>query len=245
MRRPTLRPVGRAALSLTALGLTTLCLTMPLAAHATTPLAAHADDCPAEAPTPAVSDAFAAAVDALNALDRESKRSAFLAHGQAVGRAAPGGGVGALYAAHVALLPRLRYVEGRAELERNARAVAGLGAQDRCAFRALLEDPRAGVDLGGLLAYKTAAIERLAGKSPARVGEMLEIFGALARLYHRVGARRHFFIVTYDFVDVFEPIRRRLAPKLSRRITELLTDFGQRRTALFGDLPPGTRPMND
>lgn len=193
-------------------------------------------------PTP---QSFRTLVAELNGTSREAHRHVFGALGDRLMAAGPRAGVARLYGEHVALLPRLRYVEGRAALERQVTAIEQLSASERCVFRALLEDSAAGVDVAGLFAYKSSAIGRLAGKDPGRVGEMIEIFGSLARAYHRVGARRHFFSVTYDFVDVFEPIRRSLEPELSRRIAVLLDDLGARRSALFDDLPSGTRPMSD
>lgn len=201
--------------------------------------------CPASVDAPDVPDALTRAVGRLNLLDREADRAAYMAHAEAAARARPAARLLALYADHVALLPRLRYVQGREALERNAAAISGLSEADRCRMRALFEHDAAGVRIGGMLAYRPQAIERLARRSPERVAEMIEIFGRLGALYHSIGARRHFFDVTYHFVDVFEPIRRRLDPKLARRVGEVLDDLGHRRAELFADLPAGTRPGKD
>lgn len=211
--------------------------------------AARADvapaDCPASVKPPAVPESLAAAIDRLNTLDRDARQAAFAARADAIARARPSDPLLALYTDHVALLPRLRYVEGRGELERNTTAIEALSAADQCRLRALFEHPRAGVRIGGLFAYRPASIEALGARAPERVREMMAIFEALGRLYHRLGARRHFFDITYDFVDVFEPIRRTLTPDLAERATTLLADLGRRRTELFGDLPAGTRTMPD
>lgn len=202
-------------------------------------------ECDANVRAPRAPDALERAVGRLNLLDRAADRSAFMARAEDVARARPADPLLALYSEHVALLPRLRYVEGRAELERNAKAIGALGKADRCRLRAVFEDPEAGVRIGAMLAYRPSAIERLAGKSPERVAEMITIFGLLGALYHQLGARRHFFDVSYHFVDVFEPIRRRLPPALEKQVGEVLDDLGDRRTELFADLPAGTRPMDD
>ncbi len=202
-------------------------------------------ECPETLAAPEVPDALTRATIRLNLLERTAERAAFMAVSEAAARARPSARLLALYADHVSLLPRLRYVEGRADLARHVAAIGKLGRDDRCRMRALLEHDEAGVRVGALLAYRPKAIERLAGTDPQRVADLIEIFGALGGLYHRIGARRHFFDITYHFVDVFEPIRRRLAPSLAKRVGEVLDDFGQRRAELFADLPSGTRPGQD
>lgn len=215
------------------------------AAAALAPAPEARAECTATVDTPRIPDALGRAVARLNGLDRAAGREAFMARAADVARARPSDRLLALYSEHVALLPRLRYIEGRAELEQNARAIAGLGEADRCRMRALFQDADAGVRIGAMLAYRPKAIEGLAKRSPERAAELIEIFGALGALYHQIGARRHFFDVSYHFVDVFDPIRRRLPSALSKRVGEVLGDLGRRRAELFADLPAGTRPMDD
>lgn len=185
------------------------------------------------------------AISRFNAADRKGGKQAFVAARKALDAVTATDNVTTTYVALVRAITHARYVEGRAELERLRDRIGALDAKSRCRLRALSEHATTGVELHGVFAYDSTSIQRLAERDPRRVGEMNAIFSTLGEVFHAIGARRHFFALTYAFVDAFEPIRGDLPDDLAAEVNHTLTTFGRQHMELFGDLPSSGRPTTE